>query len=429
MKSQNSIKATFIAFSRGNPNINPLLIRSITFPFQFITSLVLWKIIYENASAETIQSLLIMTSVLFISTILLFGGHTNLTNLVIDRSPKAKEQFGLTLLIPFFVLIISLPAIFVFSEELNSFFLLKPGGVTVPIFLACMLSLIALSAAFQSILVGFGKNSFLAIIPFFGSIFSLLVAVIIVELKITSNMTLFFLLISSSLFSSVVIGVRAFKLIPLSRIKIEKSSIRSYLNLGSFLISVGSPLAFQLDRILIVRWGTIEDALESAPVNRIVASVTLILSSAAISFLPNLKRRENNDLIRKYTLNSVAVALMFSLSILLIGPYIVKYVSAAEVVFSVRSQLSVGFFVLSYSLAIVPALVLSSRTGQLKVFLFMTLNAIFTTVMSFYLIPKMGLAGYYLSSGVCTLIFMSIPLYYISLKELPSEDTDNYDKI
>ena len=127
-------------------------------------------------------------------------------------------------------------------------------------------------------------------------------------------------------------------------------------------------------------------------------------------------------------LNSFAVALMFSMSILLIGPYLVKYVSSAEVVFSVRSQLSVGFFVLSYSLAIVPVLVLSSRTGQLKLFLSITLNAIFTMAMSFYLIPRIGLAGYYFSSGICTLIFMCIPLYFISLKELPSKKTDEHNK-
>lgn len=428
MRFRNLIKLTLNGVFRSHPNIKPLLIRSITFPFQFITSLVLWKIIYENASDKMIQSLLMMSSVLFISTILLFGGHTNLTNMVIDRSPKSKEQFGLTLLMPLFVLVISLPAIFVFSEKLNSFFLLEPGGENVLVFLACMLSLIAPSAAFQSILVGTGKNSFIAIIPFFGSIFALLVAVLIVEFKMITNITLLLILISSSLFSSLVIGVRAFKLISLSRIKIEKSSVCSYFNLGSFLISIGAPLAFQLDRILVVRWGTVGDALESAPVNRMVASVTLILSSAALSFWPDLNRRKNNDLIRKYMLNSFAVALIFSMSILLIGPYLVKYVSSAEVVFSVRSQLSVGFFVLSYSLTIVPILVLTSRTGQLKVFLSMTLNAIFTMAMSFYLIPKIGLAGYYFSSGMCTLIFMCIPLYFISLKELPSKKTDKHNK-
>jgi O-antigen/teichoic acid export membrane protein len=223
------------------------------------------------------------------------------------------------------------------------------------------------------------------------------------------------------MFSTLILGIRAVKLIPLKKVKFNKSSFGSYFNLGSLLISVGAPLAFQLDRILIVRWGNVNDALESAPVNRMVASVTLILSAAAMSLWPYLKLREDNEITKKYMVNSFIVAIPFTISIFLIGPYLVRYVSSGKIAFSLMSQASVAFFVLSYSLALVPILVLSDRNGQLKVFISMTLNAACTVFTCFLLIPLYGLAGYYISSALCTIICVVIPLYLSAVKQVTQE--------
>ena len=417
----NRLKVRFMNVIIEYPNIKPLLIRVVTFPMQFIISLVIWKMIYENASDEMIQSLLVMSSVLFVSTILLFGGHTNLGNLIIDQSPESNAQFGLTMVSPLMILIISIPIIFIFSDELNNFFLLESGQVNVLILLACSITLIAPSAAFQSIFVAVGKNSFIAFVPFFGSIFSLILALFLFRFTDTTYITSFLVVVSSSMFSTLILGIRAVKLIPLKKVKFNKSSFGSYFNLGSLLISVGAPLAFQLDRILIVRWGNVNDALESAPVNRMVASVTLILSAAAMSLWPYLKLREDNEITKKYMVNSFIVAIPFTISIFLIGPYLVRYVSSGKIAFSLMSQASVAFFVLSYSLALVPILVLSDRNGQLKVFISMTLNAACTVFTCFLLIPLYGLAGYYISSALCTIICVVIPLYLSAVKQVTQE--------
>jgi len=424
MNSFSILKERLVNVILESPNMKPLLIRVATFPMQFIISLVVWKMIYENASGEMVQSLLIMSSILFISTILLFGGHTNLANLIIDRSPKSSAQFGLTMISPLVILIISFPIIFIFSDELNNFFLLESDQVNVLILMACSITLIAPSAAFQSIFVAIGKNSFIALVPFLGSIFSLFLALILFKFTDTTHVTLFLVIVSSSMFSTLILGIRAVKLIPLNIATLNRSSFGNFFNLGSFLISVGAPLAFQLDRILIVSWGSVNDALESAPVNRMVASVTLILSAAAMSFWPHLKLRENNEIAKKYMVNSFIVAIPFAISIFLIGPYLVRYVSSGKILFSLMSQASVAFFLLSYSLALVPILMLSDRTGQLKVFISMTLNAVCTVLTCFFLIPEYGLAGYYLSSGLCTIICVVIPLYFIAVKQVTQEQIE-----
>ena len=424
MNFLNPLKVRLMNLIIEYPNIKPLLIRILTFPIQFIISLIIWKMIYENASDEMVQSLLVMSSVLFLSTILLFGGHTNLANLIIDRSPKSNAQLGLTMVSPLVTLVIIFPMIFVFSNEINSFFLLESDQVSVLIFLACSIALIAPSAAFQSVFIAIGKNSFIAFVPFFGSIFSLILALILFKYTDITYITSFLVIVSSSMFSTLILGIRAVKLIPFKRVTFNKSSLGDYFNLGSFLISVGAPLAFQLDRILIVRWGSVNDALESAPVNRIVASVTLILSAAAMSFWPHLKLREDNEITKKYLVNSFIVAIPFTISIFLIGPYLVRYVTSGKISFSLMSQASVAFFVLSYSLALVPILMLSDRTGQFKVFISMTLNAIFTVLTCFFLIPEYGLAGYYLASGLCTIICVTIPLYLIALNQVTQDQIE-----
>jgi O-antigen/teichoic acid export membrane protein len=290
--------------------------------------------------------------------------------------------------------------------------------------MACSITLIAPSAAFQSIFVAIGKNTFIALVSFLGSIFSFFLALILFKFTDTNHVTLFLVVVSSSIFSTFILGIRAVKLIPLKIATFNRSSFGNFFNLGSFLISVGAPLAFQLDRILIVSWGSVNDALESAPVNRMVASVTLILSAAAMSFWPYLKLRKNNEIVKKYMVNSFIVAIPFTISIFLIGPYLVQYVSSGKILFSLMSQASVAFFLLSYSMALVPILVLSDRTGQLKVFISMTLNAGCTVLTCFFLIPKYGLAGYYLSSGLCTIICVVIPLYLIAVKQLTQEQID-----
>ena len=69
-------------------------------------------------------------------------------------------------------------------------------------------------------------------------------------------------------------------------------------------------------------------------------------------------------------------------------------------------------------------LMLSDRTGQLKVFISMTLNAVCTVLTCFFIIPEYGLAGYYLSSGLCTIICVVIPLYFIAVKQVTQEQIE-----
>lgn len=402
------------------PNIIPLLVRSLTIPIQFIISLIVWKAVYSNSSESSIQSVLVMTSVAFISTIMLLGAHTNLGNHVIESSRVAEEEFTFSLVAPFLILFLLFPICLVFSSFLFDFFRIPNKDYFALIILVLSITILAPSAAFQSVLIAKKKNLFVSLTPFIGSVFSLAVCFILLQNKNPSLSQLYLVLTSSTFLSTLLLGIGAVKQLDLGAINWDLSVLRSYTNLGSLLISFSAPLAFQLDRVLITHLGELEDSLKSAPVNRMVSSVLLILSSAGMALWPQLRLRKDNQLVYRYTLNSVATSLPFIFAIYLVGPELVKYVTNARVELLPIDQCSIALFILVYSSTIVPMIVLSDVSGQVKVFVFMMLSCSATILLSYLLIPKLGLSGYYFSASISVLTFVTIPLYMASLKTLKS---------
>ncbi len=398
------------------PNVIPLFVRALTFPIQFIVSMVVWKSVYANSTDSSIKSVIVMTSVSFISTVMLLGAHTNLGNQVIDRSLVAQEEFTFSLAAPFLILVLSVPVLFIFSPFFFSFFLIPDKDYVALIILVFAVTALAPSAAFQSVLIAKNQSIYVSLTPVIGSFFSLAICLIIFQSKNPSLWQLYFVLTSSSFLSTLLLGFRAIKLLNLGAIKWNLSALRIYTNIGSLLISVSAPLAFQLDRVLIGHLGQLEDSLKSAPVNRIVASVLLVLSSAGMAFWPQLRLRKDNQIIRKYTLNSVLTSIPFIFAIFLFGPRLVAYVTNERVGLSFNDQCSIALFIFVYSSAIVPMIVLSDASGQVRVFMFTVLSSAATIPMSYFLIPILGLSGYYYSASLSIFALVTVPLYMASLK-------------
>jgi O-antigen/teichoic acid export membrane protein len=375
-----------------------------------------WKAVYANSTDSSIKSVVVMTSVSFISTVMLLGAHTNLGNQVIDRSSVAQEEFTFSLTAPLLILVLSVPLLLVFSPFLFSFFLIPDKDYFALIILVLAITALAPSAAFQSVLIAKNQNIYVSLTPVIGSFFSLGMCLITFQSKNPSLSQLYFVLTSSSFLSTLLLGVRAFKLLDLRPFKWNLSGLRIYSNIGSLLISVSAPLAFQLDRVLIAHLGELEDSLKSAPVNRIVSSVLLVLSSAGMAFWPQLRLRKDNQIVRKYTLNSVLTSIPFIFAIFLFGPRLVAYVTNQRVGLPFRDQCSIALFIFVYSSAIVPMIVLSDVTGQVRVFIFTMLSSTATIPISYFLIPKLGLSGYYYSASISIFALVTVPLYLASIK-------------
>jgi O-antigen/teichoic acid export membrane protein len=399
------------------PNVLPLIVRSFTFPIQFLISMYVWKIVYTNSSNSSLESVLVMTSVSFISTVLLLGSHTNIGNRIIDRSEKASEAFTFAMAMPILILLFAIPLIIAFPKSVFRFFLISNADYTALIVLVLAITLLAPSAAFQSILISKGQNFFVSVTPVIGTLFSLPIGILLLQNRSPSLTEVYVVLISSSLFSTLFLAIKAFKLLDLKAINWNFSIFKTHANIGSLLISIAAPLAFQLDRVLITHLGRLDDSLKSAPVNRIVASVMLILSTTSMAFWPNLRLRKNNKLVRMYTINSMLSSIPFIVVFFLIGPGLVKYFTNGRVNLPLGDQFAIALFILVYSSAIVPTIVLADVSGQVKVFMCMLLSSTVTIALSYLSIPRLGLSGYYYAGAVSVFLFVFVPLYNFSLKQ------------
>lgn len=408
------------------PNFKPLCIRSINFPIQFVISLFIWHLIISNSSENSIQSLLMMTSIMFLSTVFLIGSHTTLGLQIIDNNSGATQSFGFSLFIPYVVVLISLPVVFINSNSIFSFLLIKDSDFGTLFVFILILLLLAPSAVFQSILVAKNKNIFLSIVPVLGSIFSLFFALVLLKQERQGLSALLLVLTSSSLFSTLFMFIFSIKHIKPTRFWHNRRNLGSCINVGSFLISISAPFAFSMDRILVAHLGSIDDALKIAPVNRIVASTFLILSSAGMAFWPQLRLRTDNQVLRRFTYVSMISVTPFVCGIFLLSPSIVMYVTNDQSVTTVLENLSISLFVFAYATSLVPILALSDSNGQFKVFFATMLSTLVTILISYFAIPKIGISGYYLPASFSTFVFITAPLYFSAHKKrriLPSADS------
>lgn len=400
------------------PNVTPLIVRSLSFPIQFAISILVWREIYDSATDSMIQSILIMSSISFFSTILLLGSHTNLGNHTIDGTQVAHEELSFALIAPAVISVLLLPLIFVFSHQIVGFFQIPREDILVLLVVMLSIMFVAPSASFQSVLIARNESAFVSITPLIGSIFSLSMSLVILQDENVSLSKLYLVLVSPSLVSTLLLGIRVSRVFHFEMPRLNKSSIKSYINIGSLLISISAPLAFQLDKVLVVHLGQVEDSLKLGPVNRIVSSVFLILSSAGLAFWPHLRRRKDSSVIRKYTAYSVISCFPFILAIFLIGPKLVAFVTEERISFSLTDAISVSIFILVYSSTIVPIVDLSEASAQIKVFLFMMMSCVATIPLSYIFIPKFGLSGYYLAASLGLFFLVTLPLYSLSIKSL-----------
>jgi O-antigen/teichoic acid export membrane protein len=354
---------------------------------------------------------------MFLSTVFLIGSHTTLGLRIIDNSSGAPESFGFSLFIPYAVVLISFPVIFFYSNSIFSFLLINDSDFGTLFIVILILLLLAPSAVFQSILVANNKNVLLAIVPIIGSIFSLFIALVLLKQERQALSALFLVLTSSSLFSTLVMFIFSIKHIKPTRFWHNRRDLGSFINVGSFLISVSAPFAFSMDRILVAHLGTIDDALKIAPVNRIVASIFLIISSAGMAFWPQLRLRIDHQVLRRFTYVSMISVTPFVCGIFLLSPSIVMYVTNDQSATTVLENLSISLFVFAYATSLVPMLALSDANGQFKVFFATMLSTLATILISYFAIPIIGISGYYLPASFSIVVFITVPLYFSAYKK------------
>lgn len=399
-----------------SPNLVPLIIRSITFPVQFIVSIAVWRIIFSSASRDSIQGLLVITSLSFLSTVFLLGSHTNLGNFTIDGSIYANRQLMFSLLCPLILILLFVPIILLFESQILTFLLIPASDKIVLTLLILLVGFLAPSAAFQSVLVAKDESAYVASTPIVGSIFSYIVIKVMIMSNHLSMAYLYLCLMTPGIVSAILLGIRAVRYLKPAKLTFKLHDLKNYVNAGSLLISIAAPFAFQLDRVLISHLGTIEDSMKAAPVNRIVNSVFLILSSAGMAFWPHIRMKSEKHVISKFTFQSILAAVPFSIGVFLFGSRIVQYATNNLNSLSFPECTMVAIYILIYSSTIVTSIAFSDKAGQMRVFLLMMLSTLGTIVFGVVLIPNLGILGYYLGASISISLFLSVPLLITSRK-------------
>lgn len=411
--SLNGMRSKFHELGRS-PNLVPLIIRTMTFPLQFYISIAVWRIVFSNASQADVQGLLVITSLSFLSTVFLLGSHTNLGNYAIDDSVHATRQFTFALISPLILAILSVPVILLFESQILTFLLISGSDKVVLALLVLVVGCLAPSAAFQSVLVAKNESAYIAFTPLVGSIFSYIAIKIMVIQEYVSLANLYLVLMIPGIVSTFLLGFRSLKYLKPSKFSFKWNDLKSYINIGSLLISIAAPFAFQLDRILITHLGSVEDSMKAVPVNRIVNSVFLILSSAGMAFWPYVRIKSDERVILKFTLHSMLAAVPFSMAVLFFGSRVVQYATNNLASLSILERIVIAIFVLIYSSTIVTSIAFSDQAGQIRVFLLMMLSTLGTIAFGIVLIPRLGIFGYYLGASISISLFLSAPLLMTS---------------
>jgi O-antigen/teichoic acid export membrane protein len=344
----------------------PLFFKIVVAPVQFGSSLFAWKYFFSVLDSRSIIVVGALLSFQFISVVSLLGTHVSIGNEIIDGKGIAKR----TLIHSFFTSSIFFAFVFIALEisRYSIFQQIGMGDINRRLIFLTLFYFLAVSplALVQSVLVVSGSANSVNISAAISGIFLFLVILILQVKNIVINIEGVIVVLLLAQFSGLV-----YLFYVLAKFTIQKSSSVNYrdlfanFNFGALLISILAPLASQMDRYLVAKYGSIQQSLDINALNQLLIPMFPILSWVGTLFWKGARSRPSFGTLINHLKIMLFVLVFFITFILFILSRFMKLILPVASNVSLELKFVLVVYIVFYGLFVIFGAYLSSVRGQL----------------------------------------------------------------
>ena len=192
--------------------------------------------------------------------------------------------------------------------------------------------------------------------------------------------------------------------------------------LPMIIISIAVPLAFQTDRWILSLRSTPESVAKYSAAVIVLAPALAMIQGGMAALWGQFARGSSREVQRSAFIASIrlaiALGLALFLAVLLLGPFVVSWISRGELEMSMLSMLPFGLFALVMAIHSPAASYLTKESGLRYQALGAVLMAIASIAMTWILAPVLGASGPVVASLLAMVPTMVIPCFLRSMREL-----------
>lgn len=346
-------------------SFRPFFFKLLVTPVQFGSSLFAWRYFFDDLNSRDIILIGAILSFQFISVVSLLGSHVSISNAVIDGKTLTNRTIVhsfITSAIFFLVLFIVIE----FSKypSLHQIGISQPSPRLILLTLLCFLS-VSPTALVQSVVVVSGSANSVNISAGISSFFLLLGIGILQVKNVVLNIEGVLTLLFVSQLSGLIYLLFVMNKLPKRRdLHVKYRDFIVYFNFGAWLISIVAPLAGQMDRYLVAKYGSIQQTLDINAINRIMFAIFPILSWVGALFWNEARSRPNFKTLFRHLQVMLVVLIFFSAFIFIFLSTLMEFILPAAGKVTVELKIVLVINIVFYGLFIIFGTYLSSKRGQ-----------------------------------------------------------------
>ena len=394
----------------------PLFFKLVVTPVQFGSSLFAWKYFFSVLDSSSIILVGALLSFQFISVVSLLGSHVSISNAIIDGECLSKR----TLIQSFFTSSIIFVFVFV-ALEISRYSIFQQvgiGDINRRLIILTLFYFLAVSplALVQSVLVVSGSANSVNISVAISGMFLFLVILILQVKNVVINIEGVIAVLLLSQFCGLV-----YLFFVLAKFTIRKNSdvnyrnFFEYFNFGALLISILAPLAAQLDRYLVAKYGSIQQGLDINALSQLMLPMFPVLSWAGTLFWKEARSKPSFRTLISHLKVMLFVLFFFATFILFLLSRFTELIlpKASDVTLELKFVLVI--YIVFYGLFITCGTYLSSVRGQLFLAACSGIFFVLNVQLSPFLLGTHGVVRYYSGIVVMQLFVLLLPTIIYTL--------------